>query len=86
MTHQYHEITGDFIRKEILDTALRLNLTNEEMAEKLGVSPRNYSYFKSGKYGCSSGTLIAYMLNLCTDTNEFLNRLKIIISESEFKL
>ena len=86
MTHQYHDIVRDFIRKEVLETASKLNLTNEETAEKLRVSVRNYSYFKSGEQGCSAETLSLYLVNLCIDKIDFLNRLEIVINEAESKL
>lgn len=86
MKHQNHEIMSEFIRKEILDSASRLNLTNEEISEKLGISTRNYSYFKSGKYGCSMETMSSYIVNICTDKIEFLNRLEQAVKDAESKL
>ena len=86
MTHQYHGVVCDFIRKEVLETVEILNLTNEEVSEKLGISCRNYSYFKSGKYGFSAETLSAYIVNLCIDKTGFLNRLEDVIRQAETML
>ena len=76
MKHQNHEVMHQFIRKEILDTASQLNLTNEEVSERLGITSRNYSNIKAGKYSCSMETMSSYIVNLCTDKTGFLERLE----------
>ena len=86
MKHQYHEVMSEFIRKEILETVSILNLSNEVASEKLGITSRNYSYFKAGKYSCSISTMGAYLANMCPDKAEFLERLEKAIKEAESKL
>ena len=86
MKHQNHYTMSEFIRKEILESVSNLKLTNEEASEKLGITSRNYSYFKAGKYGCSMETMSSYIVNICPDKHEFLNRLEIAVKEAESKL
>lgn len=86
MKHQHHETISKFIRKEILEEASKQRLTNEAVADKLGITSRNYSNFKSGKYGCSAETMCSYIVNICQDKNEFLNRLEQAVKDAESKL
>lgn len=86
MKHQNHEVMSEFIRKEILETVSHLKMTNEEASEKLGITSRNYSYFKSGKYGCSMETMSAFIVNICPDRDAFLDRLEKAVKEAESKL
>ena len=83
MKHQYHERLKTFIQKEITETATELALTNEEVSVLLGVSSRNYSNIKSGKYSCSAETLSSFIVNMCTDKNKFLERLTEAVKEAE---
>lgn len=86
MKHQNHETISKFIRKEILEEASKQHLTNEAVAEKLGITSRNYSNFKSGKYGCSAETMCSYIVNICSNRDKFLDRLEQAVKDAESKL
>jgi len=86
MKHLYYKVIKEFSRKEITKTALMLKLTNEQTAELLKISSRNYSNIKSGKNGCSLETFIAYIVNLCNDPIDLLDRLSEVVKEAEEKL
>ena len=86
MTHRYHEKLKAFIRKELTRSAAELDLTNEEVSVKLGITSRNYSNIKSGKYSCSAETLSSYLVNMCTDKDRFMERLIVAVRSAEDEL
>ena len=86
MKHLYYETISKFIRKEITGTASKEKLTNEQAADFLRISSRNYSNIKSGKNSCSLETFIAYIVNMCNDPISLLDRLSEVVKEAEEKL
>ncbi|MDE5985235.1 MAG: helix-turn-helix domain-containing protein, partial [Eubacterium sp.] len=53
-----------YMRNELLNSRIQFHLTQEEMAEKLGISLRNYINLEHGKSLMSSITLINYINHL----------------------
>ena len=53
-----------------------LKISQEQMAAKLHMSVRSYSYLESGTSCCSALTLVLYLLYYCPDVSEFLAELK----------
>lgn len=72
----YTTIFKQYFRSCLLQTRSQLGLTQSQMAEKLNISDRAYSNLESGKYCCSTITLVLFLL-LCTDNyNTFLEDLR----------
>lgn len=79
MKSENHIIIKEFLINEITTTAKEKNLTDEQIAELLDISVRAYYYIKSGKNNCSTVTLLQYLIRVCPDVDNFLNRIKTLI-------
>ena len=86
MKHQYHETIKNFVREEIITAVAKQKLTNEQAADKLGLSSRNYSRIKAGQNSCSTETFIAYTVNICDDQISLLQRMSDIVRQAESTL
>ena len=82
----YYETISKFVREEIIGTASKGKLTNEQAADYLRISSRNYYKIKSGQNSCSLETFIAYIVNMCNDPIALLDRLSEVVKEAEEKL
>lgn len=72
----YTAIFKQYFRSYLLQTRNQLGLTQSQMAEKLNISNRAYSYLESGKSCCSAITLVFFLL-LCTNNYDtFLEDLR----------
>ncbi|MDE6767137.1 MAG: helix-turn-helix domain-containing protein [Eubacterium sp.] len=71
-----------YMRNELLNSRIQFHLTQEEMAEKLGISLRNYINLEHGKSLMSSITLINYINHLNIDKDKFFSDLAEIIDNS----
>ena len=81
MKHKYHTAVKEAIRKDMTKTVKKEKLTIEEVSEILGISSRNYSNIKSGKYGCSVETFIAYIIKLRKDNSDLFDQLSDILND-----
>ncbi len=57
-------------------TRKRLDLTQEKMAELLGIDLRSYCDLEHGKYFCSTLVFLRYLLISSTNINELLAELE----------
>lgn len=71
-----------YIQNELLKSRKQFHLSQEKMAEKLGISLRNYINLEHGKSLMSSITLINYINNLNVDKDKFFSDLAEIIDNS----
>lgn len=78
MRKKYQQILKKFFRSKLLLKRGELNLTQEQISEKLQISLRNYSNLESGKSSCSTLTLILFLIFYCPDVNGFISELKSI--------
>lgn len=69
-----------YFKNELKSTRTELNLTQDKMAEKLGIDLRTYSDLERGKSFCSMYNL-AYKCNI--DANEILSTLGEILNNSK---
>lgn len=79
MKHKYHYALKEAIRKDLTVTVKNQDLTIEDAAEILGISARNFSNIKSGKFGCSVETFIAYIIKLRKDNSDLFDNLSRIL-------
>ena len=79
MKSENESIIKDFLHNEIIKNAKEQNLTDEKVAELLGISVRSYYYIKSGKHNCSSATLLLYLIRICPDIDDFITKVRTII-------
>ena len=86
MRNIYHNKLKKFFRKKLLATRSELNLTQEQMSEKLSMSVRSYSDLEGGKSTCGVLTLVLFLIYFCPDTKQFLNELKKVYeSDDDFE-
>lgn len=52
-----------------------MELSQEQMSEKLDISTRSYSDIERRKYLCSTPVFIRYLLNCGVDINELLDQI-----------
>lgn len=76
MKKQYREIIKREFRNSLLKTRASFGLTQEQMAPKLYMSVRAYCGLESGENGCGTLTLVIYLLFVCEDPIELLEKLR----------
>ncbi len=57
----YEEIIKAYLAKQIKKTRLQKGLTQEQMAERLDISPRSYSKIEHGQSICKVQTLFHFL-------------------------
>ena len=78
MMRQYKLLLQGFLMNQILFYRSENQLTQEQMAELLHISPRSYFDIEHGKYCCSAITLIFFMLILSkADVLDFLDEFRL---------
>lgn len=76
MKEIYTTIFKKYFRYYLLQSRNQLDLTQNQMAEKLNMSNRAYASLESGKSCCSAITLVFFLL-LCMDSyDKFLEDLR----------
>ncbi len=83
MREEYHNKLKIFFRNKLLLTRGFLNLTQEQMSERLEISLRNYSELERGKNSCNALTLVLFLIYCCPDVKQFLNELKELYESDE---
>ena len=76
MRKQYTKILKDSFYEELTHDRYRMGITQEEMAEKLSMACRTYVNLDHGKSGCSALTLVLYLIYICENPTEFLQKLR----------
>lgn len=75
MRNRYEKI----LKKHFRDAVIRFRqdnaLTQDQMAQRLGISLRCYCNLESGKSCCSSVTLMMY-LHICEDPGKFVEEMR----------
>lgn len=83
MKHSYKDCIKPFLSKQIAQSAKELNLTQEQIAERLEIATRSYAYLQDGTYMCSTTTLLLYLTRVCPNPEKFLNEAKKIFEDAE---
>lgn len=86
MREEYHNKLKKFFRNKLLLTRSNLNLTQEQISEKLQISVRNYANLENGKSICGTLTLVLFLIHYCPNPNEFLNELKALYESGNNEL
>lgn len=76
MEHSDKDKIKPIIHHEIIRTVEEMHLSKEKTAEILGIEARSVAYLKSGTTMCSATTFIMYLIRLCPDPVEFINKIK----------
>ena len=71
------------LRNELRAKRAELNLSQEEMAERLDISLRSYSNLEHGICFCSALSLINFINNCDVDKNKLFSEFEKIINNSE---
>lgn len=73
----------NYFRSVLLETRATLGITQEQMAARLLMSPRNYAGLESGKSCCGTVTFLLFLFRCCPDRNAFLSRLSALLEQIE---
>lgn len=76
MRKELERIIKKVMRRRLLQTRLRLNLTQERMAERLHMSYTAYSNIERGIKGCGLATIFFYLIYYCDDPRQFICEIK----------
>ena len=70
-----------YMRSYLIRLRDDLGLSKEQMAERLYIDGRSYSYIESGTYLCGFMTFCA-ILQICPDKEKLINELEVILVEA----
>ena len=83
MNHPYKNDLKDLLHRELIKTIEESDLTNEQIAVRLGIDIRSLSYLIAGTTMYSSTTLLIYLTRLCKDPNELLAKVSETLEKIE---
>ena len=83
MRKHYTRLLKAFFHDKLFRSRIDLDITQEQMAERLVMANRAYVYLDHGKTGCSALTLALYLIYVCTDPVEFLNGLQHVFENED---
>ena len=73
------QILKQFFYEQLIHTRYENQMTQTQMAGKLGMDPRSYVDLDQGKSGCSALTLALFLIYVCKDSDTFLENLRIAL-------
>lgn len=76
MRSHYTSIFKAFFHEKLFRRRVELDITQEEMAERLVMAGRTYVDLDHGKTGCSALTLALFLIYICADPLAFLEELR----------
>lgn len=76
MRSHYTSIFKAFFHEKLLRRRVELDITQEEMADRLVMAGRTYVDLDHGKTGCSALTLALFLIYICADPLAFLEELR----------
>ena len=77
MRDDYKQIPKEFFHHRLFKTRVELlDITQEEMAQRLALSSRSYVDPDHGMTSCSAVTLALFLVYVCNDPVEFLVELR----------
>ena len=83
MRKHYSDILKTVFYRNLIQTRLSLDITQEKMAEALIMDVRSYINLDHGKSCCSALTLSLFLIYYCSDVDSFLLELKKAFEEGE---
>ena len=79
MRNIYRNILKQQFYKSLRHARAISGLTQAEMAERLAMDERSYSYIEHGESSCSAVTLVLFLIYVCDDPAKFLEDLRTTI-------
>lgn len=77
MRNRYKQVLAAFFRHKIFQTRVHiLDISQEEMAHRIGISTRCYVDLENGKTSCSAVTLALFLAFVCIDPIAFREELR----------
>lgn len=76
MRSHYTSIFKAFFHEKLFRRRVELDITQEEMADRLVMAGRTYVDLDHGKTGCSALTLALFLIYICADPLAFLEELR----------
>ena len=76
MRKHYSRLLKSFFHEKLFRSRVDLNITQEQMAERLAMANRAYVYLDHGKHSCNAVTLALYLIYVCEDPMAFLEGLR----------
>lgn len=83
MRKRYAQVFKNFLCKRMLERRRALDISQEEMAHKLGIAGRTYVDIEHGVSGCNGLTLVLFLLFVCDDPMKFLEDLRRAFKEND---
>ena len=76
MRNRYTSIFRSFFHEKLFRRRVELDITQEEMADRLVMASRTYVDLDHGKTGCSALTLALFLIYVCAEPLAFLEELR----------
>lgn len=76
MRSHYTSVFKAFFHEKLFRRRVELDITQEEMADRLVKVGRTYVDLDHGKTGCSALTLALFLIYICADPLAFLEELR----------
>ncbi len=76
MRNRYASIFKSFFHEKLFRRRVELDITQEEMADRLVMAGRTYVDLDHGKTGCSALTLALFLIYVCAEPLAFLEELR----------
>lgn len=76
MRTHYTSIFKAFFHEKLFRRRVALDITQEEMADRLVMASRTYVDLDHGKTGCSALTLALFLIYVCAEPLAFLEELR----------
>ena len=86
MRNRYKLVLAAFFRHKLFQTRVTLlDITQEEMAHRIGISTRAYVDLENGKTTCSAVTLAQFLSFVCVDPIAFQEELRYAFESARTK-
>ena len=76
MRNHYKQVLKVYFHDKVFWARVELNISQEEMAHRLGLSCRSYVDLDHGESCCSAVTLAVFLVFICKDPGLFLEELR----------
>lgn len=81
MRNHYKQVLKVYFHNKVFRARVELDISQEEMARRLGLSCRSYVELDHGKACCSAVTLAVFLIYICNDPVAFLEELRYAFEE-----
>ena len=81
MRNHYKQVLKVYFHDKVFRARVELNISQEEMAHRLGLSCRSYVDLDHGEVCCSAVTLVMFLIYICADPLACLEELRYTFEE-----